>query len=86
MREAHHGNVEPSCATGLPRDQRHGVELPNEEACLCPGCNRTPCWRFVDGQFRRGGSALARPYRYYAKPGYYGAYVYLRYGYYRRYR
>ena len=30
--------------------------------------------------------AEARPYRYYAKPGHYGAYAYPRYGYYRGYR
>ncbi len=30
--------------------------------------------------------AEARPYRYYAKPGYYGAYAYPRYSYYRGYR
>ena len=30
--------------------------------------------------------AEARPYGYYAKPGYYGAYAYPRYGYYRGHR
>jgi hypothetical protein len=40
----------------------------------------------VGGSWAASSSAEARPYRYYAKPGYYGAYAYPRYGYYRRYR
>src|SRR3954451_8882382 len=40
----------------------------------------------VGGSLATTSDAEARPYRYYAKPGYYGAYAYPRYGYYRRYR
>ena len=40
----------------------------------------------VGGSLAASSSAEARPYRYYAKPGYYGAYAYPRHGYYRGYR
>ena len=40
----------------------------------------------VGGSLLATSGAEARPYRYYAKPGYYGAYAYPRYGYYHRYR
>src|SRR5918912_3799233 len=40
----------------------------------------------VGGTLAVTSGAEARPYRYYAKPGYYGAYASPRYGYYRRYR
>src|SRR3712207_9289753 len=40
----------------------------------------------VGGSLVASTGAEARPYRYYAKLGYYGAYAYPRYGYYRRYR
>jgi len=40
----------------------------------------------VGGSLAASSGAEARPYRYYAKPGYHGAYAYPRYGYYRGYR
>jgi hypothetical protein len=40
----------------------------------------------VGGSLATTSEAEARPYRYYAKPGYYGAYANPRYGYYGRYR
>jgi len=40
----------------------------------------------VGGSLAITSGAEARPYRYYAKPGYYGAYAYPRHGSYRGYR
>jgi hypothetical protein len=40
----------------------------------------------VGGSLATTSGAEARPYRYYAKPGYSGAYAYPRHGYYRGYR
>src|SRR3954464_7377585 len=40
----------------------------------------------IGGSLATTSGAEARPYRYYAKPGYYGAYAYPCYGYYRGHR